>query len=296
MKLRIAALMTLVACSAFADDTGHPVTLWEVRGASNSIYLLGSIHLLRRQDHPLPSVIESAYQDAEAVIMEIDMDDLDPLQAQAAFNSFGVIQGNSTLREMMGEKDYRRAIRAAAEIDIPLDMLAKTEPWYAAVTVEMMALGRIGFDPTLGIETYIMSKASEDGKPIEGLETIEEQLGFLDGLSLQAQREMLLSTLEESAALAEIMDDLIVAWRHGDLEFLESEMLQSIAEHDELNQVLVTDRNARWARHIDTLLDDRDDYLIVVGALHLVGVNGVPSLLARKGVPIQQLSEPPTLR
>lgn len=296
MAIRFLALATLLSCPALADDTGHPVTLWEVRGASNSVYLLGSIHLLRKDDHPLPSVIERAYDDAEVLIMEIDMDDLDPLASQIALNAYGLIQGDATLMDMMGEKMYQRAWDAAAEIDIPLDMLAKTEPWFAAMTVEVMSLSRIGFDPSLGVEMYMTAKAGADGKPIQGLETFDEQLGFLDGLSLPAQRAMLLSTLEESAELAGIMDELILAWRHGDVEFLETEILDSLGEHEELNKVLITDRNARWAKQISTLLHDDDDYLIIVGALHLIGDDGVPDLLARKGVQIQQLREPPTVR
>lgn len=297
--LVLAALLSVAgtpASVAIAKDVGHPVTLWEVRGANNSVYLLGSIHLLRKQDHPLPAVIEDAYNDAEILVMEIDMDDLDPLASQTALNAMGLIQGETTLEEMMGEKMYQRARDAAAQIDIPLDMLARTEPWFAAMTVEMMALSRIGFDPGLGVEMHMSAKAGADGKPIQGLETFDEQLGFLDGLSLPAQRAMLLSTLEESAELVEMMDELILAWRHGDVEFLETEMLDSLAQHEELNKVLVTDRNARWVDRIDELLRDNDDYLVIVGALHLIGDNGVPEILARKGVPIQQLREQPAVR
>ena len=241
MTIRLLALAVMLsflgiaANVAVADDTGHPVTLWQVRGANNSVYLLGSIHLLRKGDHPLPSVIERAYDDAEVLIMEIDTDDLDPLASQSALNTMGLIHGDTTLADMMGEKMYQRARDAAAEIDIPLDMLAKTEPWYAAMTVEIMALSRIGFDPGLGVEMHMTAKADADGKPIEGLETFDEQLGFLDNLSLQSQREMLLSTLEESAEMAGMMDELILAWRHGDIEFLETELLDSLAEHKKWN-------------------------------------------------------------
>jgi uncharacterized protein YbaP (TraB family) len=174
--------------------------------------------------------------------------------------------------------------------------LAKSEPWLAAITVEMMALYRIGFDPKMGVELHMTSLAIQDGKPIEGLEAIEEQLAFLDGLSLQAQRDMLLQTLEDSADMAESIDDMIRAWRHGDIEFLETQLLDSLAEHEELNDALVTNRNLRWASQIDELLDDRDDYLIIVGALHLVGEDGVPNLLAQRGVKIRQLSEPAAIR
>lgn len=279
-----------------ADESGHPVTLWKVAGAQNSVYLLGSIHLLRAKDYPLPTILDTAYDDAEVLVMEIDMDDLNPLAAQTAFTTYGIIQGEQTLQDLMGDELYERALSAADAIDIPLDMLSKTEPWYAAMTVEIMMLSRIGFNPALGIEMYMMSKASSDNKPIEGFETVEQQVQFLDGMSLDAQREMLLSTLDESAKMGEMMDELIDAWRHGDVSFLESGMLVELEKHEELNKALVTDRNARWVTRIDELLNNADDYLIIVGALHLVGPDSVPTQLQNIGYDVRQLSEPPTLR
>jgi uncharacterized protein YbaP (TraB family) len=295
MTRKYLLLCTLLSCASMADTEGHLVTLWEIEGARNTVYLLGSIHLLREQDHPLPSIIEAAYNDAEVLIMEIDMDDLDPVEAQAAMLALGVLQDSTTLRDLMGNDMYSKASAAASDLDIPLAMLAKTEPWLAALTIEIMLLSKIGFDPSLGIETYMTTKAGEDHKPIEGLETLHEQLGFLDGLALEAQRQMLLSTLLEGAKMRTMMNEMINAWRHGDTNFLDELLLESFAKHEALNNVLIVNRNKRWVTQIMDRLDDTDDYLVVVGALHLVGAGGVPQRLARKGVRIRQLSEPPSV-
>jgi uncharacterized protein YbaP (TraB family) len=284
--------LTLLAFPAFADDSAHPLTLWEVKGTSNTVFLLGSIHLLRAEDYPLPSAIDSAYTEAEVLVMELDMDDIDPFKTQALINEYGVLQDERTLRDLMGEDMYQQAVVAAEAIDIPLDMLAKTEPWYAAMTVELLALGRIGFDPALGVEMYTMKKAAADGKRIDGLETMEEQLGFLDSMSLKAQNQMLLSTLTDGAELENMMDEVIDAWHRGDTDVLETSMLDEMAKHEELNKALLLDRNANWVGKIRELLNDRDDYLIVVGALHLIGPNGVPRQLEKIGYDIRQLSEP----
>ena len=297
MKIALSVLLLMsLACPLAANEVSHPVTLWEVTGGTNSVYLLGSIHLLRSEDYPLPSVFDAAYDDAEVLIMEVDMDDLDPFAAQAAFTTYGMLSDGQTLETMMGNQLYAEALEAAAIIDIPLDMLQKAEPWYAAMTVEIMMLSRIGFDPALGIEMHMMAKAASDGKTIDGLETIEEQVRFLDGMSIEAQRDMLLSTLTESAELGETMDEMIDAWRHGDTAFLGTNMLDELAKHEELNKALVTDRNSRWVEQIDELLDDEIDYLVIVGALHLIGEGGVPRRLQRRGHDVQQLSEPLPLR
>jgi len=289
-------LLTLLSSMAMAGPANHPVTMWAVEGEHNTVYLLGSIHLLREEDHPLPGVIDAAYADAEVLIMELDMDDLDPLTTTSLVNSLGVLHDQTTLRELMGEKMYAAASQAAADVDIPLDRLAKTEPWLAAISVELMLLSRIGFDPDLGIETYMSEKAGADGKPIEGLETLQEQLGFLDGLPLDAQRQMLLASLLDGAKIRSLMDEMISAWHHGDIEFLEKLLLESFAEHPALNDALIVNRNKRWVTQIIARLDDADDYLVVVGALHLVGVDGVPKQLAREGLSIRQLSETATVQ
>lgn len=296
MRLLFVAVMALLASVSAADESNHAVPLWEVRGDNNSVYLLGSIHLLRPEDYPLPAALDTAYHEAEVLIMEIDMDDMDPLAAQIAFTKYGMLQGEQTLQGLMGDDLYQEALIAADAIDIPLEMLSKTDPWYAAMTIEIMMLSRIGFDPSLGIEMYMMSKAKNDGKPIEGFETAEEQVLFLDGMSLAAQREMLLSTLTESAKIGDTMDEMIDAWHSGDTAVLEAGMLDELAQHEELTKALVTDRNARWVQQIEPLLDDKDDYLIIVGALHLIGTDGVPTLLRRNGHNVEQLSESPSVR
>lgn len=289
------ALLLLLAASlsahAVADTRGHAVTLWMAEGASNRVYLLGSVHLLRKQDHPLPSVIDTVYDDAEVLFMEVDMDDLDPIAMQAAVNRLGVLDDDRTLRDLIGEQHYAEALESATALDIPLARLDKTEPWLAAITVEQLALSRIGFNPLYGIEMHMLGKARGDGKEIHGFESVDEQLQFLDGLSMEAQTELLMQTLAESENIERIMDDLIEAWRNGDVAYLEENLLADVAEYRELYDTIVVDRNRRWAHSIGELLDDDDDYLVIVGALHLVGNDGVPQLLARKGITISQMRQ-----
>jgi uncharacterized protein YbaP (TraB family) len=298
--VRLAALALLccaLAPPAWADDeAGHPVAMWRADGETNSVYVLGSIHLLRAEDHPLPGIIDVAYADAEVLVMELDMDDLDPASTQAAFSRAGVLRDGRTLRDLMGDERYAAAEETAALLDIPLDMLDSTEPWLAAVTVELMILYRSGFDPRLGIEMTMTERATSDGKPIEGLETVDEQLSFLDGLSLDAQAEMLLQILEQGAELHDSIDAIIDAWRYGDIAVLEQELLESMEGQTELGDALIWNRNRRWADTIVTWLDEDRDYLVVVGTLHLVGDGGVPALLEARGVDIRQLRESPALR
>ncbi len=285
-------MLTVLAGPATAAEDSHPLSMWQVDGINNRVYLLGSIHMLRESHHPIPSAIYDAYADAEVLVMELDMDDIDPVAEQALISELGLIQGGGALRDLMGANLYAEAESLANELQIPLTLLANSEPWYAAITVEVMMLMRAGFSPMHGIEMHLSEIAARDNKEILGLETTRQQLELLDNLSLTTQREMLMQALTDSADLAHVMDDLIDAWRYGDVEFLEENLLADLEDFEELHQAIVVNRNIDWVRQIQALLDDEDDYLIVVGALHLVGDNGVPSLLANRGLEVRQLSQP----
>ena len=290
-RLLVVCLLALPGLSA-PQDLGHPISMWQIEGNSNRIYLLGSVHVLRQQDHPIPTALENAYEDAEILIMEVDLDDLDPIEMAGIVNELGVIKDGGTLREIMGPSLYDEAADYAAQLDIPFLMLAQTEPWLAAITIEQMMLLRIGFSPEYGIEFYFSAKAGEDHKEILGLETLREQLELLDKLSLPVQRSLLIQTLRESLNIEENLDLLIDAWRYGDIGFLEENLLVEMQRYPELYRTLVVDRNEAWVERIRNLIGEKDDYLIIVGTLHLVGDDGVPALLSEIGITTDQLREP----
>jgi uncharacterized protein YbaP (TraB family) len=285
----VAFAILLVAGVAHGDD--EPAMIWIITGDTNNIYLLGSIHVLRESDHPLPEILEMIYDDAEQLVMEIDMDDVDPVSTMRFLTSHGVLKGDRTLQDVMGPEMYAAAEASAAAVDIPLEMLAKTEPWLAAITVEEMVMNRAGFNAAHGIEMYLTNKAVADGKIITGLETIEEQLGFLDGLSIDTQNRWLLQSISEAERTEKIIIELVAAWRRGDAAFLEEILLSEFDEYPELHDLILINRNKKWVGPIMALLNQDDDYLIVVGAAHLVGEESVPDLLSKQGVRIRQLHE-----
>ena len=293
MKSRRAAVsILLLMCSVAHAEGGHPLPMWRIDGGRNTVFLLGSIHMLREQDYPLPSAIYDAYREAETLVMEIDMDDMDPIADQALATELGLIQDDRVLEDLMGPVAYDKAESMAETLQIPLQLLDKAEPWFAAINVEVMMLMRIGFNPMHGVESHFSEMAMRDNKEIIGLETTREQLQFLDTLSPASQRDMLLETLADSMRISELMDQMVDAWYHGDVAFLEDNLLAEMQEYDELHDAIVVKRNRNWTKKIEALLTDKDDYLIVVGAMHLVGKEGVPNLLSRRGHDVTQMYQP----
>lgn len=280
-----------LAGAVLADPGGHKIALWQVDGDQNRVYLLGSIHLLRESDYPLSPLIYDALDDAEVIYMELDFDDLDAMNDQMLANQMGLFQDGESLASFLGRERYAEAARLAESAQIPLQLLDKAEPWYAAIQVELMMLMRLGFNPMFGVESHLAENASEQGKEILGLETTQQQLELLDNLSAESQIDMFMQTLEDSPELADTMDLLIEAWHNGDMSVLEENMLEDMQAHEELNEVIVVNRNRDWAEQLSALLDDSEDYLVVVGALHLIGEMGVPSLLKERGYTVTQLQQ-----
>jgi len=288
---RLLLAVLLAAGAARAD--GDRLPLWLVEGETNRVYLLASVHLLRESDYPLPAGIDAAYADAERLVMELDMDDLEPSEAAGLMAELGILGEGVSLRALLGELLYARALELADAGGIPLAMLADRELWLAALAVEQIALRRLGAAAALGLEAHLAARAGRDGKPITGLETLRQQLGMLDALPVPVQRTLFMETLEESADLAATMDELLTAWRTGDMETIERRMLHDLRDEPRLYDVLIETRNRDWTAHILRLLDETDDVLVVVGAAHLAGEDGLPALLAAEGHAPRQLAAEP---
>lgn len=285
-------LLLIALAAPGAPAAGDALPLWQIRDADTRVWLLGSIHLLRESDYPLPGPIRDAYAQADALVMELDMDDLDSAMVSAVMFARGTPPEGETLASLMGAEKYARAREAAAAAGIDLTRMQGAEPWYAALTLTQMLLMRGGYDPRHGLDAHMAALARRDGKPVAGLETFEEQIVFFDTLPLALQSDMLLESLAEVEDLEAGMSRTVDAWRRGDTAYLADELLEELRRYPGLYDRLVTDRNRKWVPRIAALLEREGDYLVVVGALHLVGPDSVLALLAAEGIRAEQLADP----
>ncbi len=286
---RLRFLLVLVCALAPGLACSDPLPLWELKGTNNRIMFLGSIHMLRNEDYPLAKGINQAYRDADTLIMEIDMDDIDPTQTQITVMKLAAAPDGKQLKDLLGASAYAEAREKLEAIGIGMSVLDPFEPWYAAIVVTQLRLMQLGFDPGSGVDARLAARATQDGKDIRGLESLEYQLGLLDGMSAGAQRDFLITTLDEAENIESEVDDMITAWKNGDTQALEILMLKSVEKQPELYKRLLIDRNRNWAKAISELTDDSENYLIVVGMLHLIGKDSVLVMLDHAGYPSQQV-------
>ena len=271
------ALLAAAMAGAVSAAAG-PQPLWEVEGASNHIYLLGSVHVLRANDS-LPQGVIDAYRSADVLIMEMDLDHVDPMATAQITQQLGLDPQGKTLDELLGPADYASASRKARAVGIDLDMLRAFQPWLAAVTIEQLRLQQLGLDPDFGVEQQLIRMAHDDHKEIRGLETIEEQLGALASLSPRAQRVFLLQTLDEAGTVDKDIAEIVSAWRSGNTQLLEKDFLKDLRDQPEIYQHVVVQRNRNW--------------VVIVGTMHLVGRDSLLQLLGAAGVRTHQVQAKP---
>jgi len=267
------------ACVAAAQGPA----IWEYRGSSGRVLMLGSVHVLRQQDYPLPASVQAAYAAADTLVMEIDTTRLDPLAAQMLITELATLEDGSSMSSIMGRRDFDRASQLASGLGFDLMMMESFEPWFAALTIMNLEMMKAGFNPELGLETHLSGQAVADGKPILGLETMEFQLRLFDAMPARVQSMLLLQTLEEAGSIENEMDSMIRAWRDGDSAALSRLMGKSFSDYPEVYNALVTERNRDWSEKIIDLGARPETSLVVIGALHLVGKDSLIRMLQNRG-------------
>jgi uncharacterized protein len=271
------AVASLAAGSARAEPA-----LWEVTGGESTVWLFGSVHLLPEGGFTVGDELAEALGEAERICLEIDTGAEDETATSAVTLARAVDPEGRDLFELLGS-DAGDVRDAAEQAGVPLEALAMFEPWFAGLTVSVLALQAHGYDVQHGVEQIIQAEARDAGLPSCGLETLDGQLGLLDGLPDTLQKEILMQAIEEAGSIESLVEPMLDAWRRGDEDGLERSLEEDFEGYAELAEILIFRRNERWAGQVSKMLEDDEDVLVVVGAMHLVGDRGLPALLAERG-------------
>ncbi|MEG0008366.1 MAG: TraB/GumN family protein [Aeromonas sp.] len=278
-------LCLLLPLQAFADPA-----FYRINKGNEQHWLLGSIHAGKASLYPLPDPVERAWQQSHALVMEVDMTNLTQEQWQEMGAITRLVDGK-TLKDHVPPELYRRTLIAAGQYGLNEAILAPLRPWFAAITLTQAALERTGYSGEYGVDQHFAKRASEGGKPIVGLETLLEQLGYLASVG-DNQTLMLSSTLDELPDLKSGFDKVMTAWQNGDQATLISLLREEMAPpklQSWLEQTLLAERNRNWVAKWPSLPNES---FIVVGALHLYGDQGLLALLEQQGWRITALTEP----
>ncbi len=280
---------------ALAADAHHvspnaktPKILWKVQSPQNTIYLAGSIHVLQERHYPLHHVFDDAFNKSSRVIFEVDLDELSSPLAQMHMVKKGLYLNGETLVSVLSPESYAIAKGNLTTLGLKIENFHRMKPWMTATAVMALELQKLGFESAYGVDRHFFEKAQATGKAIQELETVEFQLDLFAKLSASMQEKFLLQTLEELKNLGTQVSEMVKAWKKGNVQELET-LLAGMDEYPELNQAIVINRNHDWLPHVEEALQETEPVFIVVGALHLLGKEGLVAILKEKGYEVQQL-------
>lgn len=285
----LALLATLAGCARAEPPT--PL-LWRVSDADNSLYLLGSFHLLRPGDYPLHPATDAAFADAERLVFELPPAEMDDPSLGQRLAAAGRRADGRRLQDELPAPTWSRLEQSAARLGLPVEALQGMEPWFASLVLSLTEMQQAGLDASLGLDRHFLRRAAEAGKPGEGLETGDDQIALFDGMDPALQRQALEDALEDVDGFQEEIERLHALWRQGDAEGLFAGSAAEMREkYPSLYRRVNADRNRAWLPRLKSLLDDEasDDALVVVGAMHLLGEDGVVALLRAEGYTVERL-------
>lgn len=271
--------------------------LWRVSGRQGDLYLLGSFHFLKPDDYPLSVDVEQALAAAGEVVFELSPDELaSPTLAmqmmQAGLRTNGGRLDDDLDPDAVARLAHwgKRNLATLQATGMSASALQMFEPWFASLLVTTTELGRYGLQAQHGLDVYLAARARDAGTPTAGLETATQQIGFLDGMDTAQQVQMLVEALDQADAGPQAIEDLHATWRAGDAGTLWTGMAGDMrARAPALYARINTMRNDAWLPKLEQMLQQEGDILVVVGALHLLGEDGVVDKLAAKGYDVERI-------
>ena len=275
------ALPLLTPAPARAQEAAP--ALWVVRDADSTLYLFGTVHVLKPDTDWASTRVDQAFDSAQDIWFEIANPD-DTAAVLPLIQQHGVSM-DRPLSSLLTADEIAHLDVAARAIGVTAAQMDPMRPWFAGVTLSMAPLTKAGYDPASGVELTLLARAKAADKSIHAFESLEQQVRMLAEMPEDMQLGFLRSTLQDYDRAAQMLDGMVAAWRVGDTQALDAVMVEEMArDYPDLYARMLTDRNADWADQIQERLKGSGVTFIAVGAGHLVGDASVQTFLAQKGI------------
>lgn len=283
------ALALALAPAAFAQTAPLPAAapaqdadpaLWVVKDDDTTIYLFGTVHVLKPGLSWFDEAVKTAFDESDELVLE--MVEPDPQTMQSLVMRMALDTKGPALSEKLPADKRDAFAKAATEVGIPSAAMDRFDPWFAAVTLTVAGLPKLGYDPESGAERVLSAAAKSAGKKVIGLETPEQQLGYFDALPEPLQVKFLVSTIDDFPKMGSEIEKMVTSWSTGNPTALAEAMNEGMRDTPEVAKVLLADRNIRWADWISKRLDEPGTVFVAVGAGHLAGADSVQVQLDKR--------------
>ncbi len=289
----LAASLAL-ACASLAPgpaDTGR-IFAWEVApeaSGAGGAFLLGSVHVAK-EDLRFDPAVDAAFEEAEVVVVEVDLGALTPDETAALLVETGRLAEGGDLKELVEEATWEQFDALLQENGQSAEGYRVFEPWVAMLAVSAILAQERELSGEAGVDRHFLERRSL-GQELIALETLAFQLSLFDETPLEQQLAMLGALVAEAGESGDTIETLYAAWERGDTRAVEE--IVFVAQDDprlaDFQERLFERRNHSMAERLDALLDDGRRYFVVVGAGHLVGETGIPALLEARGHGVRQI-------
>jgi hypothetical protein len=262
--------------------------LWVVETTSNKVFLMGSLHVLKSSAYPLAAEIDRAYASSQRLVFETNLGAMMEPAIQAKMMELGVYPEGQDLFQNISGTTRKNLEKKLQDLGLPSAYFSRFKPWFLAITLTTLELQRLGFNPLYGIDLHFYTKARADEKELAYLESVEYQLNLLGKMNAQDQKSFLAQTLKDLDISAQLADDMMTAWQHGEADDLYELLFESFEDHPGIEDRLLTRRNKDWLPQIEKMLKTPKITMVIVGAGHLIGPEGLVELLKQKGYKVKQ--------
>ncbi len=284
MALDQKPLTTVAEMLQAVPQDAHPLFLWRYQHNNATVYLAGSVHILKSGLYPLPTQYQSAFEAADNLVLEVDMTAFTPAQLQAKTMQYALLGNNQQLPDVLDQETFHALNTVTAQYGLPLAQLGAFKPGFITQQLAVLALMSVGYDPSQGVETYFTQQAGD--KQLMALETLDFQLDLLLNQPLETQIAMVQDTLAQMDQFEPFTAELVIAWLSGDdagfYQAFEAQSGASQAAQDFMHELL-DKRNIGMAEQIASYLNSDETYFVVAGAAHYIGENSIIDLLKNKG-------------
>lgn len=284
------ALGGVMAAAMLGGAANAEAPLWVVKDKDSTVYLFGTVHLLKKDVVWNTPAVQKAMADSKETYFEIvEVDGGDQAAMQQLVGKYGVDPAKPLSAKLSAEQNAKLAT-VAAKYGMQPAQLEPLKPWLAALTFSLLPLQAAGFDPNAGVDKLLKAQAVTEGDQIKAFETVEQQLKFFADLPEAQQVAYLDYVLDDAGEGLAVLESIVAAWAAGDVDKMAEVFVTEMkTETPELYDLLLTKRNVDWANQIDTLMKGSGSHFVAVGAGHLVGPDSVQAQLAKKGIKAERV-------
>lgn len=272
----------------FAYVCSAKTSVWKISKDGKTLYLGGSIHMLRAEDYPLPDAFDKAFSFSDRIVFETDIDQMANPEVSNSILLKSMLQEGQTLKNMLNDITYRQLEEACNSFNLSIDELQQLKPAILVTFLTVAKIQQMGFAPQ-GIDHHYFEKAKASGKELDYLETVESQINLLTNMGIGYENEFVTYSLEDIEHIEDQMNTLVKEWRNGTSSEMESQLSEMKTRFPSVYKSMVTNRNNDWMPQLTGYLSGEKISFVIVGLAHMYGEDGLLRQLQEKGYAIEQM-------